>query len=72
MSFEATSKPIVSGTDRDLLLIHRMPTYDSVLRYGSWGEPCACILWYREERRRKTRDIYRRHRPLQEHRVSNL
>jgi hypothetical protein len=36
-----------------------------VLRYGSWGEPCACILWYREERRRTTRDIYRRHQPLQ-------
>jgi hypothetical protein len=36
-----------------------------VLRYGSWGEPCACILWYREEKRRKTRDIYRRHQPLQ-------
>jgi len=37
-----------------------------LLRYGSWGEPCACILWYREERRRKTRDIYRRHQPLQQ------
>jgi hypothetical protein len=30
MSFEASSKPIVSGTDRDLLLIHRMLTYDIV------------------------------------------
>jgi hypothetical protein len=26
----------------------------NLLRYGSWGEPCACILWYREERRRKS------------------
>jgi hypothetical protein len=22
----------------------------NLLRYGSWGEPCACILWYREKR----------------------
>jgi hypothetical protein len=29
------------------------------------GENRVCILWYREERRRKTRDIYRRHQPLQ-------
>ena len=34
-----------------------------LLRYGSWGEPCACILWYREERRRKTRDIWTRRQP---------
>jgi len=37
-----------------------------LLRYGSWGEPCACILWYREERRRKTRDIWMRHQPPQQ------
>ena len=29
------------------------------------GENRVCVLWYREERRRKTRDIYRRHQPLQ-------
>jgi hypothetical protein len=46
-------------------LSHSPPPDMQLLRYGSWGERCACILWYREERRRKTRDIYRRHQPLQ-------
>jgi len=33
---------------------------------------CIIYRWYREERRIKTRDIYGRHRPLQQHRVSDL
>ena len=51
---------------------HSITLWMPLLQYGSWGEPCACILWYREERRRKTRDIYRRHQPLQQNRISDL
>jgi hypothetical protein len=29
-----------------------------VLRYGSWREPCACILWYREKGEGESLEIY--------------
>jgi len=46
----------------------------NLLRYGSWGELCACILWYREERRKGERlEIYGRDiSPCSSHRVSDL
>ena len=44
---------------------HTRAKTSSLLRYGCWGEPCACILWYRETREGERLEIYRRHQPLQ-------
>jgi hypothetical protein len=54
-----------SYTNHLIIIHHSRYSGSRVLRYRCWGEPCACILCYREERRRKARDIYRRYQPLQ-------